>query len=242
MASSQDRYYGRAFDPSAQDATGPVDGFDDLLASLPTTTDPIASLDMPSEEQGELVPVTARVPAAWLEQIDMIRQAVSSNMPDIWRTRSRWLRWAVYIAMRETAAISARVNSPDVQLDPILYARLHVERIGGDQAARASTMSETLEQLGRIGESLEMDVKIGEYEEAASRVEMWIASAYSQPSPYWQRFFIKAIGQVPSMYTSINTLIDSGHLPDPDPLLIETVAKAMQRPQVKTTEDLNNSL
>lgn len=194
--------------------TSNPDGLDRAIDAIPLTDDPIASLDLPSDEAGEMTGVHARVPIAWLEQMDAIRQLPGTRMPDVWKTRARLIRWCIYQGLMVIQQASARINEPDAKIDPILQARLFVEKTGGDLQARAVTAQETIEKLQRIGESVELDIRLGEHAEAARRVNQWIEGAYAQESPYWQRFFIKAISQIPQLADSVRTLITMGLVPD----------------------------
>lgn len=210
-------------DPLADVAAG--------IASLPTTDDPIASLDLPSDDAGDLVPVTARIPISWLEQIDRLRQATNSRMPNIFPTRAKFSRWAHYVGMQELQRAFDRINDPANQLDPILDARLFLERSGGDLAARTATMTEAVDKLQKLAESLEMDIKIAEYEEATRRVNLWLSGASIQTGDYWQRFFVKAIGLVPSLCESLHTLAQLNYI-KPDDLLAAAIEQGLGAPKL----------
>lgn len=189
------------------------------LDSIPTA--PVLSnllMDYPASfSDADGVPLSTRVPAHWIEQIDELRQMPGTNLPDFFKRRATFVRWAVFIGMQTLHKISAEMNAEgrlDHQLDPTLRARIFLEKQGGQVAARAEAMNEAKAKVKEIAEAVAQLVEMSELAEAANLINGWLEGARDQDSPFWSHFFCKLLVSDPMMRDQLQTLIDHSQITD----------------------------
>lgn len=188
--------------------------------NIPAT---VTSLDLlvnfpASGSNGESVPIHTRIPVDWLEEISRIRELPGTLLPHgIWKTTGEFYRWAIFIAIREVDKIQRELDSEGAH-DPIINARIFVERTGGNLAARAAVIGDARRRATDLGEALTALYKLGEFDEAAEMIMQWVEQARQMAteydSKYWERLMVKTLITEPSAVQPILDLIEHGYIID----------------------------
>lgn len=189
------------------------------LDQLPTSTSLGDGLiDYPSGgDEASGFPLSTRVPAHWIVQIDSIRQMPGTNLPDIFPRRSSFVRWCIFEGMKKIWAISQELNTEGRLAQPIdstLAARIFLEKKGGAVSAQAEAMNDATRKMDTLSEAVKTLVDMGEFNEAAEMINDWVDGAREQQSPFWVNFLCKLVVTNQVMREHVKILIDHGYIVD----------------------------
>lgn len=227
-ASESDRHankYGKLDDLAGIPTELSDDGFpkdvQGWLDSLPTTVvEDLSDIftDYPaSVGDSEGVSISTRIPASWLEQFDVIREMPGTNLPDIWSTRAKLLRWCVMQGLRAIKATADELNAEgrlSQPLDATLSARIFLEHKGGKIAARADAMNMARSQVEDIAQAVSSAIAMHEDAEGADMINEWISGARLQQSPFWQNYLVKLLVDHEQLRYAIRHFTENGLLVD----------------------------
>ena len=200
------------------DSLGHMD-IDDLLDSLPTTTNVLnAIVDFPaSSDDGETAVLSCRVPLSWQEQVDKIREMPGTVLPDIWPKRSSFVRWCIFIGMREITRVAGELNKEgrlENALDPTLRAQISIEQLGGEIDTRASTINTITVRVKTMSKAVDDLRRIGQHVEAADWINRWMEVANEQETDFWRNVFMMALVREESIRQALGELIINGYIVD----------------------------
>ena len=183
-----------------------VEGLDDIFTEYPAGS---------GEDDG--TSLSARVPNHWLDAIDIIRQMPGTNFPDIFKTRSRFVRWCIAVGIKSMVRMADELNEEgrlEAPLDPTLRARIFMENQAGRLAARSDAINMAREQVESIAGAVSNCIEFGEITEAADLVNSWIQGARDKQSPFWQNYLCSLIVSNDVLKDSVRKLVVEGHITD----------------------------
>lgn len=193
-----------------------VTSIDDLPADI-TSIDLLVNFPA-SGSNGESIPIHTRIPVDWLNEIARIRELPGTLLPQgIWKTTGEFYRWAIFMAIREVDKIQRELDTEGSH-DPIINARIFIERTGGNLAARAAVIEDARRRATDLGGALTTLYKIGEFHEASEMIMQWVEQArqlaVEYDSKYWERVMVKTLITEPSVVQPLVDLIDNGYIVD----------------------------
>lgn len=198
---------------------------DDWVASLPTAIPSFDLVDFPaSDSQGRSAQATTKIPEAWIEFINQLRDSVAASskgrgirLPDMFKTNARVYRWCIGVGIRKLTDVVQVLSDENIDgsvVSPIIQSSMFLENIGGALEARARVANDCADKVATIARSVNILIANGEEAEAADMLNQWIAGARAIPSPFWSHFFCKTLINEPEMQEPLGLLIDTRRIID----------------------------
>lgn len=193
---------------------------------LPATLHDIVDYPASDENNGSMM-LSTRVPISWGGLLDELRQTPNTPLPDIFKTKGRFVRWSVMqgIQILRQMINDAAETDPNVKrVDDLIEAQLFAERTAGRLAVRADVIKEALQAAESISMAVNWAINNKEYAEAASIITNYMDMLHtSVTNRFWKYTFVKTLVNDYQLRESLVLLVTEGHVDDQ--YLIEVLSK-----------------
>jgi metal-responsive CopG/Arc/MetJ family transcriptional regulator len=148
-----------------------------------------AQLHFPASADDE--PISGRIPIAWFAQIDELRSDLGTPFPGAWRSRSDFVRFAIYYGLTYAQQLRRRYKGEEV--DAFIEAQMFLDGKMAKLQSRANLVRRTGEEVKTLAEAITILLLQGEVAEARVMVDDFMKGAEEIADPFWRGYMIRSL-------------------------------------------------